>query len=380
MSDRSEASCLKKTIALTTFFVCGAFSSVLSNILYCMESKGLHNIVKPFRKPWFQVWGMFVAMTLLIFNTSFIKTCKCQKYKIGDPICGIGLFRIVSLPALCDNMATILSTVALLYLAPSIWQMMRGSALIFTAIFTIFYRHRRLNLVDWIGVSITVLGLVIIGVSSLVATKKGVGNSGSSVILQIISFVLILVAQALQAFQCILEEEFLHDIDATESEIVAYEGVWGLFITSFIMMPLANIIPESWGEGLFEQSIESFVMVAHSWQIFLLMIFYIIVIAGFNQAGMTVIEFSSAIHKNIYEALRSIAVWVLSVIVHYIWPSSEAGESITMMSLVQLAGFIVMIIGSFIYNRVIPLKCLEKDNIEETTKTDFDQPLNPDLM
>ncbi|OHT12940.1 hypothetical protein TRFO_16984 [Tritrichomonas foetus] len=356
--EMGETSFAKKAIILTVFFTSGAFSAVLTNILYNMEAKGFHNVVKPFRKPWFQGWGMFVGMSLLILDTPFIKRCKCAPYHIGGTVRGWGLFRLVSIPALCDLTATVLQNIAFLYLKPSIWQMMRGSILLFTALFAIFYRHKRLILVDWIGVITTIVGITVVGISSILSDSDSGNTANVSTGMQVLAMILIVIAQGLQAFQTIVEEELLHDVDATESEIVSYEGIWGLYFSTFIAMPLANIMPESAGEGIFEASLESFYMIANSWKVLLATVAYIVVIVGYNQSGMMITLFSTAIHRNIYEALRSIAVWMLSVIFYYAFPGLGAGEKLDLMSLVQLLGFSISILGSFIYNRVIKLPCL----------------------
>ena len=173
--------------------------------------------------------------------------------------------------------------------------------------------------------------------------------------MQVIAMVLIVIAQALQAFQTIVEEQLLHDVDATENEIVSFEGLWGLYLSTFIAIPVAQSIPESAGENLFEHSGETFIMIAHSLIIFIFIILYMLAILGYNMTGMFVTSFSSAIHRNIYEALRSAAVWALSVVIYYIAPNSGAGEPLNLMSLLQLAGFSISILGSFIYNRIIKI-------------------------
>lgn len=243
-----------------------------------------------------------------------------------------------------------LQSVALLYLIPSVWQMFRGSILLFTALFALCYRHQRLRAIDWIGVIVTVLGITIVGLSAIL--NPGDGGStiqNSSTGMKTLAMGLIIIAQGLQAFQTIVEEQLLHDVEASESEMVAFEGIWGLFLQTFIAMPLANSLPENAGEGIFESSIESFKMLFSSWKLVGIILAYCIVIAGLNLTGMIVTAISTAIHRNIYEALRSIAVWVLSVIIYYCAPDSGAGEKVDIWSLLQGLGFIVSIIGSFIY-------------------------------
>jgi hypothetical protein len=85
--------------------------------------------------------------------------------------------------------------------------------------------------------------------------------------MQIAAMGFLFIAQALQAFQTVVDEHLLHDVSATASEVCAFEGFWGLHLQVFIAMPLANILPETAGEGLFEHTIDSFQMVFGSWKL-----------------------------------------------------------------------------------------------------------------
>jgi drug/metabolite transporter (DMT)-like permease len=311
---------------------------------------------------------MFLGMSFLVLNTPLFRTFRCPRYVPGQPARGWGLFRLVAIPACCDLTASILQSVALLYLVPSVWQIFRGSILLFTALFAICYRHRRLRPVDWAGVVVTIIGITIVGISAVVNRGSGDDKSAirnSSTGMRVLSMFLMIIAQGFQAFQTIVEEELLHDVDADVSEIVAFEGFWGLYLQTFITMPLANILPEDAGEGLFEHSIESFKMLFSSGRLAVITVLFCLTIAGLNWSGMHVTSVSSAIHRNIYAALRPIAVWALSVIVYYVWPDSGAGEKVDKWSLLQGAGFIVSVFGSFIYNRVIKLPFCKYDDEDE---------------
>jgi hypothetical protein len=112
-------------------------------------------------------------------------------------------------------------------------------------------------------------------------------------------------------------------------------------------MPLANIIPESAGEGLFEHTIESFQMVFGSWKPVSIVMAYSLSVTGLNLTGTIVTVLSTAVHRNIYEALRSIAGGVLSV-VHYAFPDSGAGEHFNYSSFLEAFGFIISVFGSFL--------------------------------
>jgi hypothetical protein len=122
-------------------------------------------------------------------------------------------------------------------------------------------------------------------------------------------------------------------------------------------MPLANIMPESAGESLFEHTIESFQMVFGSWKLIGIVVTSSLSVTGLNMAGMIMTALSSAVHPNTQKALRSIAVWVLSVVVHYAFPDSGAGEHFNYWSFPEASGFIVPIFGLFLSDRKTLLAC-----------------------
>lgn len=352
--------------SLIIFYFSGAFSTVFSNVLFHFSARGSHNYDKDFRKPWFQVWGMFFAMILLIFGTPIFNKCRKNNKIPRKPIEGLIIFRKMAIPAIFNLISGILSSIACLYLAPSIWQMFRGSTLIFTAFTNRIFHHTPFDIPDVFGIFFTFLGLIFVAASSVITAYNGQTlNYGSSIQLELMSFFLILLSQGFHAIQTILEEFSFRDTNATEYEFASYEGIWGIFYTTFIMMPIANIIPESWGEGLFESSVDSLYMLTHSWQLFLLLIIYIISITLFNLSFIFVTEFSTRKERNICDALRPIAVWVMSVIVCYSVPRINAGEPASLFTLIELVGFLLMFFGSCIYNRLIKFKCHHKGKISD---------------
>jgi drug/metabolite transporter (DMT)-like permease len=241
--------------------------------------------------------------------------------------------------------------------------MLRGCELIFTAIWAIVYRHKKLVLADWLGVILAVTGVVVVGISALLTEPhSAVAQTPAS--MQLLAMVLILTAMGLAALQTVLEEELLQDVDATASELVSYEGIWGVYFTTFMALPLANILPENAGEGLFEHSLESFSMLGTSLQLLLLWIAFVVVVFAYNLSGLALCAYTSAINRTIYESMRAITVWVLSVAVNSIWEESGGGERLTKMSAVQGLGFVVMVMGSFVYNRVLKLPdCGGSENV-----------------
>lgn len=81
--------------------------------------------------------------------------------------------------------------------------------------------------------------------------------------------------------------------------------------------------------------------------------------ATFNVTGVTVTKYINALARSIADATRTIAVWIIGIIItvtagtdkpNYRWEMTSAGAI-----LMQLAGFVVLIFGNLIYNRIIKL-------------------------
>jgi drug/metabolite transporter (DMT)-like permease len=242
--------------------------------------------------------------------------------------------------------------------------MFRGSIVIFTALFSIFYRKKKLHCVDWIGIFVVVLGIILVGVSAILGDSQN-SKKVASQTMQLIAMVFVMFSQALQAVRAVAEEKILHDIDADPPEIIGFEGTWGLYVLTFVGLPLANILPESLGEGIYEDSVESFLMIGSSLELMLLMFGYFVAVCFYNVSGLVLCGYTSALHRTIYDSLRSISTWATSVFVYYVWRGSGAGETLSIWSLVRLAGFTLMVIGSLIYQKMLKLPCCKVDEYQD---------------
>ena len=85
--------------------------------------------------------------------------------------------------------------------------------------------------------------------------------------------------------------------------------------------------------------------------------------ATFNVTGVTVTKYINALARSIADATRTILVWIIGIVVtvsmgaskpNYVWELTSAGAI-----LVQLLGFIFLIFGNLIYNKIIKLPCLQ---------------------
>ncbi|KAA0188525.1 Solute carrier family 35 member F6 [Fasciolopsis buskii] len=133
---------------------------------------------------------MFLGETLCLFGFLFVRFRKRRRLEresvyreidesersgiINTPYVVsifIFIFRIFNwffiLPAFCDLLGTTIAGIGLLFVDASIWQMMRGSLIIFAGILSIIFLKRRLRCYHWTGMCFTVIGLALVGTKSV---------------------------------------------------------------------------------------------------------------------------------------------------------------------------------------------------------------------
>jgi len=370
----------KKPIAILMFLISGTASVCVNKILYGIKSEGIDGSVHRFEKPWFTNWAMFLGMTLCLIGFFISRAIKKAQGKPVEVI-PTKLYWALLIPATCDMVASYLMGVGLLWISSSIWQMLRGSILIFTAIFKVTYRKKKLFPAEIFGLIAVICALVIVGVSSFFTPGEVVvedsssllssdeSSSGSSsqqpesVWFVVAGISLVVAAQAIQAFQTILEEKFLHDLSAPETLIVGMEGLYGFLLCSCITMPIAYFLPVPEETGFHEDTLDSFVMLGNNMVLLGVVILYVVVILVFNLSGMMITQVTDAMTRNIMEPIRTFLVWAFMVFACLVFKT--IGERINLWSLLQLSGFIVLTFGVLVYNDVIHMKCLHGAPAEE---------------
>jgi len=352
--------------AVPVFLASGTFAVVISKVMMDMEAVGRYGDKHEFEKPWFLDWSMFVGMILCLLGffgeVWYRKLRHLEKLEVSKK-----LYWVIIIPALCDMLSTFMMNVGLLWIPGSIWQMLRGSIVIFTAILQVTYRKRRLYSSGWTGVATVAIALVIVGCACIKTPPAGVTPSGSSSTSQstnetevwelLLGMILVVLAQLLQATQTIVEEKLLHDVKAPPTLIVGMEGVWGFLLCTCIAMPIAQALPGAEGQGLHEDSIDSFIMLGNSPALLGMAIGYVAVILMFNFYGMIITEVTNAMVRNLLEPIRTLFIWVTDIFIFYVI-DPRYGESVNLWSILEGFGFVVLCFGFFIYNGVIKLPFL----------------------
>lgn len=186
-----------------------------------------------FNHPFFQALCMFFGemANLLVFYV-----LKARGVDTGSELTKSGKpFNtwLLALPALCDMTATSTMYLGLSLTDASIFQMLRGSCVVFTAVFSVVFLKRKQYAYHWVGVGLVLAGTAVVGSQSFVC-GSGTGDSSSS--RAMIGNGLIVFAQIIVAVQMVVEEKFIGDADLHPLKVVGYEGMFGASMLSVLLV------------------------------------------------------------------------------------------------------------------------------------------------
>jgi len=380
-------------------------------------AKGWNQGDHSFTHPWFQTIIMFLGEALCIFG---FLTQRCQANRDamqqqkniqhtetpGDvkndsksdekPGQGVHakLFQpILLVPTFLDLLGTSFGGIGLVYCAPSIWQMLRGSIIIFTGLLSWIFLKRPLKAFQIFAICFTMVGLVAVGCSSyLDSLDKAAASSSlsfssdeesSSVPTEspgqvIMGICFILLGQFVAACQMVVEETFLKSRGLLAMHIVGLEGSFGFLLMLFIVLPALFFIPGDqqgpWYKN-YENSIDALYQMYYNYNILIMGILYCLSIAFYNFFGLSVTKYLTCVHRTLIDACRTIFVWAFELIR---W--DDKGEKWTKWSFLELAGFIFLICGTLLYYGIVKLPCLFSYDTPQCKKEDADDEKKPLLV
>ncbi|PRW59396.1 Solute carrier family 35 member F6 isoform B [Chlorella sorokiniana] len=360
-------------LPVTGLLFFGTLTSLFAKIVYELDGPGRDGAVKNFQKPWAMTTVMFVAMSFclpLAFWTERRERRRATKAAAAaangdaaEPLLGDGAAPVgpkhselaqalmLFIPTAFDLIATVLMNVGLLSVTASVYQMMRGAEMLFAALFAVIFLRRSLNRWHYGGIGCCVLGITLVGVSSMLSGEGSASHEVSPRDM-LIGMGLIIASQCVQAAQITFEDFFMADLAIPPLKIVGYEGVLGAVTMLLLVLPVVQRLPGADGQGLHEDSVDTWHMITHSKVIATVLVVDATALLMYNVSGMCVTGHLGAVFRTVLETMRTLFVWLVDLVLFYTpLGLGKLGESWSVYSWIQAAGFVVLVAGTVIYGK-----------------------------
>lgn len=317
----------------------GSINTLSSKWADMFSAKGCNNGPEhKFAHPFLQAVGMFLGelSCLVVFYILLCHDKRSPEPKMNQAQSFNPLLFLP--PAMCDMTATSIMYVALNMTSASSFQMLRGAVIIFTGLLSVAFLGRRLLSSQWLGICITILGLVIVGLADFFSGHKD-EHKLSDVIT---GDLLIVMAQVIVAVQMVLEEKFVYKHDVHPLRAVGTEGFFGFVVLSLLLIPMYFIPVGNFSENprqVLEDALDAFCQIGHKPLIMLALLGNTVSIAFFNFAGISVTKEISATTRMVLDSLRTLVIWVVSL-----------GLGWEQFHGLQVLGFVVLLLGTALYN------------------------------
>ncbi|KAK3597431.1 hypothetical protein CHS0354_040171 [Potamilus streckersoni] len=317
-----------------------------------------------FNHPWFQTLIMFIGETVCLFGFCAVRRRErlALQEKVGDkpeesssetPKQARIFQPLIIIPTICDLIGTSLAGIGLVYIDASVWQMLRGSIIIFAGILSKIFLKRKLCGLHWTGMIVTMVGLVLVGCSSVFKSEHN--SSGSHTLIGII---LILSSQLVSASQMVIEELFLKKRNFHPLHVVGMEGSYGVFLMVVAVLPAMYFIPGSDVNNSYENSLDALYQIGNSPRLLAFSLLYLLSIAFYNYFGLAVTRSLTAVHRTLIDACRTILVWIVDLIIYYSFDKDFGEPFDNSYGLLQVDGFLFLLIGTSLYNQLIHVECI----------------------
>jgi len=253
--------------------------------------------------------------------------------------------------SLCDSVGSSLQIVSILLMPASINQMLSGGTIITTCFLSKFMNNFDICRHHYLGCGLALLGFVCVGVSSLLNGDNVSQYGAGSLITGILMVTGSLFTQGTMSN---IEEWILTRWHIDCQRMVGLEGFFGMIwiyciiiIVSFIPCPNVNMCDMN---GYMDDPISGFREIFENTPVLIWTCVIIFAILFFNLNGIVLTKHVSCTFRAFWDATRTVTVWLISAslgLESFSWAGTP----------VQLAGFILLVVGNLTYNEVIEWKC-----------------------
>jgi drug/metabolite transporter (DMT)-like permease len=376
---------LSQLLVFLIAIVAGSACSILSKTMMQLRAVGITGEVELFEKPLFQTLGMFVGMLfglvmhwlVLYFHIPFpgydfsdddddatlpttyggVPATEQDslipgngKPKVDKNHVPTWMYFFLIVPSIFDLAATALCMMGLRYINVSIYQMLRGSGIIFVAIMKQHVLKDRLYRFQWLGIAWNVVSVVVIGATALLISMSDKNDESDQQLGEaLVGVVLVLLGAFVQSLQFVFEEKVMTmDVSSPPLLLIGMEGFWGTLLCLLLLYPLAYYSPGD-DHGSYEDPFNTWCMFWNSATIQWMFLVYFFAIFSYNLFAVLVTFMLNSVWHAILDNFRPMTVWGADLFIFYA-VNETFGEEWTSWSWLQMGGMFVLLYGTAIYN------------------------------
>ena len=365
----------------------GTGSTITVKVMYGMQAVGLSGELQRFEKPLLTTWIMFVAMTCALpmhYVMEWRQHRQAAEYHrlkgaaVGGSSAGVAEVRapepvpwrtlmLLVIPSCFDLLGTGLASIGLLFTTVSVYQLVRCSVIIVTALLKATVLKHRLSSYMWLGIAINTVAMVLVSLTSFLPGASADASAEDDGIDRDprVGILFILLSCLVQGSQYVFEERVMTVDNAPPLVVVGMEGLWGSLLMPIVVFPWAYILPGSDVGGCLENIYDSWVMTCNSGAIQLILAVFTLTVFLYNIFCIYVTFLLSSIWHAILDNFRPVSVWMTDLLLFYVFTSGTFGERWTYGSWIELLGMLLLFLGTAIYNGTVKVPSFDYDTIEE---------------
>mmetsp|Transcript_858 Transcript_858/g.1789 ORF Transcript_858/g.1789 Transcript_858/m.1789 type:complete len:450 (-) Transcript_858:284-1633(-) len=373
---------LTELLVFLAALVFGTMCSIMSKNMMALHAEGKTGQTELFDKPIFQTFGMFLGMVFALLMHAVVLALKipfpgythASASQAGDvevgenrrllkrdradegapPEVPLSMYFLLAVPAFFDLGATALCMLGLRYIPVSIYQMLRGSGIIFVVIMKQNFYGDKIYNYQWVGIVWNVISVVMVGSTAILA-ERGDGTSAAesadddNVSNATVGIAFVLAGASVQALQYVFEEKVMSaDIPAPPLLLIGMEGLWGTLLCLLVAYPIVYFLPGD-DHGSYEDPFNTWYMIANSATIQIAFWVYFFAIFFYNFFAVLTTFMLDSVWHAILDNFRPITIWMVDLAIFY-FVTPDLGEAWTAYSWFQVFGMAVLLYGTSIYN------------------------------
>ena len=378
--------------------VMGTGSTITVKVMYGLQAVGLSGELQRFEKPLFTTWVMFIAMTIALpahyaveafrhyrrrqreaDGYSRLKGAAPASADDGPVSVPWRTFVLLVIPACFDLLGTALASIGLLFTTVSVYQLVRCSVIIVTAVLKATVLKQQLSQYMWIGILVNTAAMVLVSSSSFLPGASAGASVEEDGIERDprVGILFILLSCLVQGSQYVFEERVMTVDNAPPLVVVGMEGLWGALLMPVVVFPWAYILPGTDVGGCMENIYDSYVMTRRSSAIQLILLVFTLTVFLYNIFCIYVTFLLSSIWHAILDNFRPISVWMTDLALFYLFTHGAFGERWVAASWLELAGMLLLFLGTAIYNGSVRLPGFDYDDVDASQSVEEDSSSEP---